>query len=88
MTNHSRIISVNEVVYGGNTKRANKRYGWNVIYFSGPTQQHEMVTTRTTRADGTPLKKPVREVKIAYVPGVASRIVRRRSTLKKMGVRL
>ena len=88
-TNHPRIISIVEVKFGGNGKRANKRYGWNVRY-NGRVHGHKLVTiTRTTNLrTGALLKKPVQEEQLveATVSGVISKVLRRRKSLRRLGV--
>lgn len=85
------IISVNEVKFGGNTKRAGKRFGWCVMYHGAVEQEVAVPYTRTINLiTGALLKKPVQDTRIERrsVSGVISRVVRRRSTLRKMGVKL
>jgi hypothetical protein len=65
----SCIISVEPVFFGGNGKWAQKRYGWNVIYFGGPPTVTEVRTTRTVSKNGQTLKRPVVEISIKQTPG-------------------
>ena len=84
-----RIISVTEVKFGGDGKRKNKRYGWLVEYYGRVMQMKQERITRTTNLKtGAPLKKPVIVTVDKEVPasGIISKIVRRRKSLKRLGV--
>lgn len=88
--NHPRIISVTDVKFGGDSKRKNNRYGWNVKY-NGRVLGDKVVTyTRTTNIrTGALLKNPVVDTYTQHdapMSGVISRVIRRRSTLRKLGV--
>lgn len=86
MSNHPRIISVTPVTKG------NRKYGWNVVYRGRVLGERQVTTTRTTNLKtGAALKKPVSETHTVHdVPmsGVISRIIKRRKTLRKMGVKI
>lgn len=81
--NHARIINVKRTVNGVFN-------GWLVTRY-GPEQAERIVTTvRTTnKRTGEPLKKPVEEqTRVPYTKtGIQLVTVKRRKTLRKMGVR-
>lgn len=85
MANHPRIIGVDRVYKG------KKFFGWNVIYHGRIVSNEPRVVTRTHTKDGKrKLARPVQEIIRVDVPhsGEVSRIVRRRATLRKMGVNI
>jgi hypothetical protein len=80
----SRVISIDEV-------SAKKRYGWLVTYYGRVMGEKQVAHTRTTNLKtGALLKKPVVEMRTEIVPmsGVITKILRRRSSLRKLGVHI
>ena len=81
----TRIISVEEVKHGGDGRRKNKRYGWNVIRYAGPPVAHTAEVIRIlSKVTGKPLKHPVTETVTTYEAGIESIIRRRRSSVRKL----
>ncbi len=81
--NHPRIKSVAAIKSGG----------WHVMLY-GKYQQYverSVITERTVSKNGQPLKRAVKETTLVreFVPasGLHGRVVKRRKTLRKMGVR-
>lgn len=82
--NHPRIISVDVVRISAKNQR---RYGWNVLYYAGAPVVREITTERTTNLKtGAPLKQPVKETRIEHSAGTVFKILKRRKSLRRLGV--
>lgn len=91
--NHRRIRSIYPVTKPVRGRERNQRIGWHVWMYGKFTKriEQDVVTVRTTKADGTPLARPVKTHSTQFVDvpsvGIHVRYIKRRSTLRKLGVR-
>lgn len=83
----ARVISIDPVLFGGAGKRAKRRYGWNILYYAGAPVRQTVQQQRTQHLKtGALLKHPVTETHIVYSAGVVNTILRRRKSLRRLGI--